>query len=45
MPAFNKTLNDLSDGIILAINDKNKIFILHSYKKNPIIGPRDLGLT
>jgi len=38
-------LNNLSDGIIVEINDNEKIFKLHSYKKNPIIGPSDFELT
>ena len=45
MSALNETLSHLFDGTIVEINDKNKIFKLHSYEKNPIIGPRDLGLT
>ncbi len=38
-------LNNLSDGTIVKINDNEKIFKLHSYKKNPIIGPNDFELT
>ncbi|MHA2174806.1 MAG: glycoside hydrolase family 130 protein [Candidatus Hodarchaeales archaeon] len=38
-------LNNLPDGTIVKINDNEKIFKLHSYKKNPIIKPNDYELT
>ena len=45
MATLDETINNLADGTITKVSNGHKIFKFHSYEKNPILKPKDFGLT